>query len=310
MTYQINFRAMGTSIQVDLDCDPGQAEVLRSIPGWFETWEQHFSRFKSESELSRLNRSSGMPFRVSAFFWEMIQYSLAVERETDGWLTSTVLSALEVAGYNRSFDTLADGSPDTNEGAFLPTGSSAEILLDDRFRTVTLPHGLGLDFGGFAKGWAVDQTMRRLRTFGPTLVDGGGDIAVSGPLPDAQPWPIDIEHPRNPDEALGRIHLYSGGLATSGRYRRKWKKNGVWQHHLIDPFTARPSESDLLTCTVLAPDVMRAETAAKRIFFMGSGPGLAWAEEQSDLAALLYLENDEVFTTSRFTEMKERQPWL
>lgn len=310
MTYQIIFRAMGTSIQVDLDCAPGQSEVLRSIPGWFETWEQHFSRFKSESELSRLNRSAGTPFRVSAPFWEMIQYGLTVERETDGWLSPAVLSALEMAGYDRSFDTLADSSPEYAGGAFLPAGSSSEILLDSHFRTVTLPLGLGLDFGGFAKGWAVHQTMLRLRSYGPALVDGGGDISVSGPLPDSQPWPIDIEHPLTPHEALDRVHLFSGGLATSGRNRRKWKQNGVWQHHLIDPFTARPSESDLLTCTVLAPDVMRAEIAAKQIYLMGSGPGLVWAEEQSDLAALLYLENDEVLTTSRFTEMKERQPWL
>lgn len=309
MTYQIEFRAMGTDIQVDLDCDPEQAGVLHSVPGWFETWEEHFSRFRTNSELSRLNRSAGVPFRVSTPFWEVLNLGLTVEKETGGWITPTLLAALEHAGYDHSFDRLTDPTESQSDGLFLPAGGSAEILLDDRFRTVTLPHGIQLDFGGFAKGWAVDHTMRRLQSAGPTLVEGGGDIAVSAPLPGGQPWPVDIEHPRDPNAALDRVYLAQGGLATSGRNRRKWQQNGRWQHHLIDPFTSEPSESDVLTCTVIARDVMRAESTAKRIFLMGSLRGLAWAESQSDLAALIYLENDEIFTTSSFSEMKERQPW-
>jgi|ERR1039457_409743 thiamine biosynthesis lipoprotein len=145
-----------------------------------------------------------------------------------------------MAGYDCSFDNLpvARGEP-----AGQPPASNdfREIALDGSTRSVGLPVGMRLDLGGTAKGWAADTITAQLARYGPTQIDAGGDIAVSGPPSGNSPWKIAVASPHAPEEMLGVVALVSGGIATSGRYYRKWQRNGVWQHHIIDPRTQRGS---------------------------------------------------------------------
>ena len=113
-------------------------------------------------------------------------------------------------------------------------GGRVEI---DRFtRTIRLAAGVRLDLGGIGKGYAVDRAAERLSTLGPCLVNAGGDVAVRG-----RRWPVGVETANG----FVTLELVSGALATSGRDRRRWRRNGEEQHHLIDPATGRPSSSDL-----------------------------------------------------------------
>jgi thiamine biosynthesis lipoprotein len=67
--------------------------------------------------------------------------------------------------------------------------------------------------------------------------------------------------------------VLAGGLATSGAAKRRWLRDGVWQHHLIDPRTGRPAESPWLEVTVSAATCLQADIAAKAAFLLGShGP--------------------------------------
>ena len=151
--------------------------------------------------------------------------------------------------------------------------------------------GAQLDFGGVAKGWAAHQAMERLRTDGPSLVDAGGDIAVSGLNSEGEAWPIGIEDPFQPDVNFEILYLENGGVATSGKDYRHWMQNGRPQHHIIDPGTGLPAETDILTATVIAPTVMKAEAIAKGIMISGSRDGLSWLDGDETLAGILVLEN-------------------
>ena len=66
------------------------------------------------------------------------------------------------------------------------------------------------------------------------------------------------------------------------------------QHHILDPLTGQPAETDLLTVTVVAPDVMQAEAAAKAAFILGSRLGLEWIEAHPEFAALFILEDGQM----------------
>jgi thiamine biosynthesis lipoprotein len=167
---------------------------------------------------------------------------------------------------------------------------------------VTLPTGTTLDFGGSAKGWAAHEAMKRLQTEGPALVNAGGDIAISGPCADGSPWPIGVTDPFQPGEEIERLFLNACGVATSGKDRRRWTRNGVLQHHIIDPATSQPAETDLLRVTVVAPDVMEAEAAAKAVFILGSRVGLEWIEARPRLAALFILDNGEILYSAKMEE--------
>ena len=102
---------------------------------------------------------------------------------------------------------------------------------------------------------------------------------------------------RATDVAL--LLISHGGVATSGRDYRRWQRNGVWQHHLLDPSTGRPAETDALSATVIAPSAYEAEIAAKLALILGSRHGLAWLEARPALAGLLILEDGRILSSRR-----------
>jgi FAD:protein FMN transferase len=301
MIHKHEFKAMGCLMLAVLDTPSADQPVqLEQVPSLFEAWEQSLSRFRETSELSQLNLSAGTPFQVSETLWDVLQESLAFERRSLGLVTPAVLDALVMAGYDRSFSQLAPTSSYlTLDRA--PVGLLSEIFLDESNRTVCLPTDLHLDFGGIAKGWAADQAARKLSAFGPALVNAGGDIAISGPQSNGEAWPIGITDPFDPEENLETLLIERGGVATSGKDYRRWQRDSVWQHHIIDPRTNLPAQTDVLTATVVAPSAVAAEVAAKVALISGSGAGLAWLESNS-LAGLLVLEDDERIYSQRISE--------
>jgi thiamine biosynthesis lipoprotein len=172
------------------------------------------------------------------------------------------------------------------------------IQRDMRTRSIQLPPGVRLDLGGTAKGWSADAAVASLARFGPALVDLGGDIAAS--RAQRAPWPIAIDDPRGDRGSLDLVLLHEGGIATSGRDFRRWKRNGLDQHHLIDPRTGAPAKTDVWTATAIAPRALEAEIAAKRVLLEGSCAGLEWLEQRPNLAAIVVREDGVVLRSARF----------
>jgi FAD:protein FMN transferase len=280
---RLEFRAMGCQMAAVLDADK-RAASLADVPAWFETWEQTFSRFRADSELSRLNQRAGQRVRVSASLWEVVQLALVAARWTDGLFSPTILNALEAAGYDRTFDDIAAAAQPV---VAQPDGQWRAIQRQSLKRSIYLPPRARLDLGGIVKGWAADRAAKKLGVSGPALIDAGGDIAVSGPRADGSPWSIGILNPFQTDQPFETLKISQGGVATSGRDYRRWLRAGKWQHHLIDPRTGLPAQTDVLSVTVIAPTAFEAEIAAKVIAVSGSEQGLAWLEGQPEYAAVI-----------------------
>ena len=302
MINKLEFKAMGCHMFAALDLLQEQLTELEQVPSWFEAWEQSLSRFRETSELSQLNDSAGTPFPVSETLWDVLQESLTSERRSLGLVTPAVLDALMLAGYDRSFKDLMPASSYLTLQHQAPVGLLSEMQLDISTRTIYLPSGLHLDFGGVAKGWAADQATRKLSAFGPALVNAGGDIAVSGPQSNGDAWPIGITDPFDPESNLEVLMIEQGGVATSGKDYRRWQQDSVWQHHIIDPRTGMPAQTDVLTATVIAPSAMEAEVAAKVALISGSRAGLAWIESNPALAGMLVLEDGQRIYSKRIHE--------
>lgn len=298
MIKQITFMAMGSQMMAALESNTDQADtILRQVPLWFEDWEQSLSRFRLDSELGKLNRSRGRMFHASETLWEVLKLSLRVENASKGLITPAVLNALEAAGYSRDFDQVGSMQfQDIRE--FSPIPGIDELVLDEEEKLVALPEGVRLDFGGVAKGWAARQAVLKLQQYGPALMDAGGDIMTSTALSDGSPWPVAIADPFQPDEDLGLLRLSGEGVATSGQDYRVWSLNGIRMHHIIDVRTGRPVESDVYSATVVAPDVIEAEMAAKMVLILGSEAGLSWLEDQPGLAGyIVRMDKTKLFST-------------
>lgn len=283
------------------DVDPPPA-ALQNVPLWFEDWEQTLSRFRSDSELCQLNINDGRMVSVSQTLWDVFHASLEADRITGGLVNPLVYDALLHAGYDRSFDSILKNDPRFALDDVAVPVSLAEITTDAATRSICLPRGAHLDFGGVAKGWAAHQAMERLKAGGPALVNAGGDVAVSGLQADGERWSLDIVDPFRPGEYDGMLYVGKGGVATSGKDYRRWTRGGLPQHHIIDPRTGLPAETDVLTATVIAPTVMEAEAIAKMIVISGSQAGLDRLNSDASLSGLLILENGERLYSSNYRE--------
>jgi FAD:protein FMN transferase len=251
---QRSFHAMGTDVELFVKADGAERE-LDAAEREFHRLEDLLSRFRESSELSRLNREGACD--VSPDLARVVELALDARERTGGRFDPTVHDAVVAAGYDRSFELVAsdaDGAPGSARcgGGVRLTGSRIE-----------LDPGVRLDLGGIGKGYTVDRAAELLAPAGPCLVNAGGDVAVRGGS-----WPIGV------DGAV-TLELSGGALATSGRDRRRWRRSGRELHHLIDPSTGLPAETDLLRATAVGIDAVDAEVLAKWLFLVGESEALA-----------------------------------
>src|SRR3989475_12024994 len=179
------FRAMGTTISMLLP--ESQVEMGdQTVRALFSEWEQTLSRFIPESELSQLNQQAGTPVAVSDLLYDVLATALTAARATGGVYDPAMLDQLVQSGYDRTFDDL----PAFRFDPIIPGepgGRWRGIKLDPIRRHVSLPAGIKLDFGGIAKGMAVDAVLEKLYQSGIrfALVNAGGSLSVLGlPLSD------------------------------------------------------------------------------------------------------------------------------
>ncbi|HZO71003.1 MAG TPA: FAD:protein FMN transferase [Ktedonobacteraceae bacterium] len=282
--HRAEFRAMGTTISLLLPVEQSEqgVAIVRTL---FAAWEQTLSRFLPESELSQLNQHAGTWVAVSDLLFKVLTTALTAARATQGCYDPALLEQLELSGYDRTFEEL----PAVSAGrvfAGKPGGAWRDIQVDEQGRRVILPPGVRLDFGGIAKGMAVDAAIEKLRLSGiyPALVNAGGDLAVEGLPPSMEHWQIAVPG----GEREWMVPLRRGAVATSGITRRHWWQGSTHRHHLLDPRTGLPAQSGLWSVTVTADRCEQAEVAAKVAFILGAQEGSGFLRKHQIAGLLVY----------------------
>jgi thiamine biosynthesis lipoprotein len=191
-----------------------------------------------------------------------------------------MLAALEAAGYDKSMDDIrAEGVSSQPRSIDHTRSAFRAIQLDEPTQSIHLPLNARIDLGGIAKGWIAEQAALLLSEYAEACaVSAGGDIFMVG-LPAAETsWPIGLEDPRAPDRDLTTLYVGPGAVATSSIAKRRWQQGRRTQHHIIDPRTSLPTETDWLSVSVIAPHAALAEVYAKALLIGGS-------REAEDIAA-------------------------
>jgi len=301
--------AIGTSIRIVVT-DPTKLESARAIlVDDLAALDGACSRFRADSELIRLEASAGQPTPVSPLLAGAITAALRGSRLTDGDLDPTLGRAMESLGYDRDF-----GSVPARGGALRVTVRHTprwrQIELDETAGLLTVPAGVRLDLGATAKAWAADRSADRIaQVLGcGVLVSLGGDIAVAGPGP-ADGWPVRVQDitgdPAAPTEGpTGVVAIRAGGLATSSTSARRWQRGGDLMHHILDPRTGRPADSDWRTVSVVAGSALDANIASTAAIIRGErAPG--WLA-QLGLPARLVAVDGSVTTVARWPKVGTR----
>ena len=263
------FPGFGTTVGVWTTLPALLPGLQSSLHDWVATVEQACSRFRPESDISRANRATGTPVRVSRELVDAVDAACRMAAATNGLYDPTVGASVISAGYDRSFDEVVESGPGR---AFdhRPGGAWWLVQVDRNASTITVPEGFQIDLGGSAKGWAVDTAVRALTESvlpgfpgAGICISAGGDLAVTGTAPEGG-WPVAIqERLDGGGKATERhVRLMAGAMATSGATFRQWQRDGATGHHIIDPRTGEPGQSGWTLVTAFADSCLVADTMA------------------------------------------------
>lgn len=274
------WRAMGTVAQVVVTGRPGTGLVehlLDRAAARIDDLEQRWSRFRPDSELSRLATTSGAPTLVSSDTFLLVQQACAAWQLTGGRFDPTVTDAVEALGYDRDLSRLDRVDPsvvaDARRVAVVP--GCVDVVLDGVIGAVTLPRGVRLDPGGIGKGLAADLVVGELLDAGApgALVNLGGDLRLAGEPPTGAAWSVSVDDPADRRRTLATVSLLDGAIATSSTLGRRWRRaDGTVAHHVVDPASGAPADAALVTATVVAGEAWWAEALATALLTDPAAP--------------------------------------
>jgi thiamine biosynthesis lipoprotein len=277
------WQALGSTVVLQV-LDPWQLqraiEIVKQALGEIDL---ACSRFREDSELSRVNRAGGSQVAIGPVLTRELDIALRAAELTDGAVDPCVGGALERAGYDRDWRLMAaadQASGEVLEVTARRRASWESVELDARAGQVRVPAGVKLDLGATAKAHAADLACAAVHErFGAgVLVSLGGDIATAGQPPSGG-WRIHVtdDHRDGPEAPGQRVSIASGGLATSSIAVRCWRRDGREMHHIIDPATEQPADTPWRTVSVAAADCADANIAGTAAMLRGEDAP-AWLE--------------------------------
>jgi thiamine biosynthesis lipoprotein len=293
--------ALGTTALLRYD-GPANPSVRAAVERELDAIDAAASRFRDDSELSRLNAASGPGPRtvtVSPLFAQAVRFAVHAADASDGAVDPTLAADLVALGYDRDWHELIavpSRAPLSERGGITVyrhrRSRWKEIQVTGDPARVTLPAGVALDLGATAKALAADRSARAAHHAGAAgvLVSLGGDIATCGPAP-AGGWTIHVtdDHRDGPGAPGQTIAIRSGGLATSSIATRRWRHAGREMHHVLDPRSGQPVRGPWRTVSVAAATCAEANVAATAAIVLGDDAP-AWLAEHGLPARLVALD--------------------
>lgn len=233
-----------------------------------EDFEARFSRFRKESELSRLNEQRTM--RVSKEFMDVFLLSRELSVLTKYAFNPLVTIAR--FGYDEDIARVK-GTERTRTTEKHPYNTAIEnVLVDESSMTITLQEGQLLDFGGFLKGHVAQRMAECIPDDVSVISNVGGDIYTRGLDESREVFRFTIDNPVLPSERVFFLARDSG-IATSGSYNRHWSLEGKPFSHILDQSGQKNPETDVVSATVLANSGAEADAFATIPIVLGSREG-------------------------------------
>lgn len=162
-----------------------------------------------------------------------------------------------------------------------------------------------IDLGGMAKGYITDRVIDLLKHCGATsgVINLGGNVACLGSKPDGSAWNVGLRAPVPSDGSLqaasfASVSVRGKSVVTSGVYERSFVRNGRVLHHILDPRTGKPAETDVLSATVIADKSLDADGYTTALIIMGAGEALTFAEQTPGIEAILLTTNAHLLKTT------------
>lgn len=251
---QYHFEAMGGPCDLAVFGAPGS--LMERLKDEVIRLERRYSRYRPDSLVSDINRKAGVAQSVDAECAGLLNYADHCYRLSDGFFDITA------GALRRAWDFNQQRIPNPAEIAAARAAVGWERVEWDGAQ-LRLEPGMELDFGGIVKEFAADRLVTLMAEAGYRgMANLAGDISVTGPRPDGRPWMLGVRDPQGVDQAMARVALNQGGLASSGDYERGFTHEGVRYSHILNPHTGWPVADAPRAVTVIADHCIMAGSLA------------------------------------------------
>lgn len=275
---------MGTPVEITaFGCDHQLLITgVNQAFGEFERLERLFNVFDPDSLLSQVNCQAAIrPVAVTGEWIEVVSDALALTQASQGWfsiLLAPLIHLWKQAAEHQCFPTDAQ----LEQAKQLISPNLVDLNRSEQTVSFRQP-GVGLDLGGFVKGYAVDRACKVLieRGIHQAAINAGTSswALIGQALTPSGKWSIAVRHPLEPHRVLGVLVLSEGNrLSTSGTAERTFEIQSHRFSHLIDPHQGFPL-SGVCSATVMAPTAAVAEVASKILLFLGCQKGIALCDQ-------------------------------
>ena len=299
---KLSFPALGTKCDVQYAAQGGDeqaAQFERAVVAWVNAFEAKYSRFRSDSLLSRINDAAGKAWvEIDAEMEAMLKLCDTLHFMTQGVLDPTALPLLRLWNYQAEQHRVPAEREIAAARALVGwkkvQRASGKVFLPEP--------GMAIDFGGFGKEYAVDIAAQIAMEHGiqHALVDFGHDLRAIGAPPDRPAWHIGLEDPHRPGTTSGSLAILGKGVASSGDYIRRFVVEGKRYGHIIDPRTGWPVANGCLQATVVTGTCLQAGVLSTTAFVLGVPKGIEFIQACPGAEGLLVTERARAQTRGFF----------
>jgi thiamine biosynthesis lipoprotein len=278
---------IGTIIEVVSPYKEAAGIVFHEV----ERVEKVFSIYRDDSSVAHLNKTGFLNTNFEVF--SLVKKAKEFYGLTEGQFDITVAPLARL--WKAAFKENKIPTDEEIKGA-LALVDFNRVGLDSKNNNIQfLQRGMQVDFGAFAKGYAVDCAVDRLKEEGidSAIVNAGGDIYCLGKKFN-KPWKIGIQNPRDKNSLLADLELEDSAVATSGDYEQFVEINGKRYSHIIDPRTGYPVDNDVASVTVVAKNAITADIVATSVFLLGKEKGIRVFEKYEGVEKIIVIEQGDM----------------
>lgn len=289
-TLMLRTTAMACDFDVMLNPeDRHQMDAASSALNRVHELEQQMSVYRTDSELSELNRNAHRsPVEVDAGLFELLERGKWLSESTGGAFDPATGALIHL--WKRCRQEFRIPTQDEVNDALAKCGIG-QVQFDSVFRTVmTLREGVEFNLGAIGKGYAVDRAGDILLNHGISnwLVHGGrSSVLAHGTHANCGGWPIGIRNPLLPDKPYATFLLRDAALATSGTAVQWFRHEGKRYGHILDPRTGWPVDN-LLSVSVVAPDSAMADALSTAFFVLGVEKSLIYCDNLPESVGAIF----------------------
>lgn len=262
-----------TVIKVEI-LDYSDEEVIKGCEDICKKYDAMFSKTNENSEISKINQAAGQPVEVSDDMITIIKKGLYYSRLSQGAFDITIGSVSNLWDFKSeepvipAADAVAAAKNHVN---------FQNIILKNNTVTLTDPN-TQLDVGAIAKGYIADRLKDYLKENGVkhAVINLGGNVLTLGTKADGSDYNIAIQKPFDKSgEAIASVKISDKSVVTTGNYQRYFEKDGKIYHHVLDPKTGMPCETDLYSVSIITVSSLTADALSTVCFLKGYQEALA-----------------------------------